>query len=191
MKRLTQIALAGLGLVLSAPIGHAQMITLGSSLGVECFNAVNNPYTEAYRAEKVCSRALAEEVMIATNRAATYVNRGISRMRQDKPEEALADFERAKSIRPNLPDLYINEGAVLVHLGRYEDALAPLQKAVELESGALHVAYLNLGLAREGVGDLEGAYFDIARAYELAPEWPVAEQEFARFSILSADEFTN
>lgn len=191
MLRPAKALVFALSALLLAPVGYAQIITLGSGLGAECYQAVNNPYARATRAEKLCTRALMDDIMNASTKAATYVNRGISRMRQDKAQEALSDFLRAKEIRPDLPDLYINEGAVLVYLERYEDALSALQKAVEIESDNLHVAYLNLGLAREGLGDLEGAYFDIARALELAPDWPVAERELNRFRIHSEDGLTN
>lgn len=187
MVRSGLFAAAAFAALFAAPGSHAQIITLGSGLGAECYQTINNPFASPKRAERLCSRALTEDVLNANGRAATYINRGIARMRQSKAEEALEDFGRAKAINPDMPDLYINEGAVLVHLGRYDDALTALQKAVETGTDNLHIAYLNLGLAREGLGDVEGAYFDIARARELAPDWKVAEYELARFKLTTDD----
>lgn len=172
-------------LMITAPAATAQNIVMGTDLAAKCYQSVELETNSAKRAEKICTQALKMAALTPRNKAAVHINRGIARMRQNKAELALEDFVEAKRFRPNEPDLYINEGAVLVHMGRFEDALTSLTKAVEYESDNLHIAYLNLGLAREGLGDYAGAYFDIARAKELAPDWVVAQKEFARFRVFS------
>eukprot|EP00933_Yihiella_yeosuensis_P034560 TRINITY_DN28031_c0_g1_i1.p1 TRINITY_DN28031_c0_g1~~TRINITY_DN28031_c0_g1_i1.p1 ORF type:complete len:366 (-),score=69.53 TRINITY_DN28031_c0_g1_i1:458-1555(-) len=51
-------------------------------------------------------------------------NRGNSRARQGKLEEALADYDRAVGLGPDAPDAHLNRGAVYENLGRLEEALA-------------------------------------------------------------------
>jgi tetratricopeptide (TPR) repeat protein len=52
---------------------------------------------------------------------------------EKEPEEALVLFQRTVALVPTYPDGYYYTGSVLVDLGRYEEAIEPLELAMELD----------------------------------------------------------
>ena len=85
---------------------------------------------------------------------------------------ALADFERVLELDPNHRRALSNKGGMLVALERFEDALGPLDRALELESEDPDVLYLR-GLARSRLGNAAGARAEFEHAVALAPPgWP-------------------
>ena len=69
-------------------------------------------------------------------------------------------------------------------LGRYKDALAPLNHAVELDESQSS-SYGFRGAVRYTLRDIPGALADLARAVELAPEWDWAQSLLAETLLLS------
>ena len=65
-------------------------------------------------------------------------------------------------------------------------ALAPLDRAIELESIDLFAAYYNRAIAKENTGDVAGAYADFTKSLELKPGWELAERQLTRFSFEDA-----
>lgn len=64
--------------------------------------------------------------------ALTYRNRGITYRRMNKPEEAVADFERALEINFNVEDL-INLANAKSSVGDYASALRDYDQALEIK----------------------------------------------------------
>src|SRR6185369_953995 len=58
--------------------------------------------------------------------------RGMAQVSVGRTEEGLADLEAAAKAWPDIPEFQFNLGAVLHRLGRDEEALPHLQRAVEL-----------------------------------------------------------
>lgn len=175
-------AIAALAVTLSAPLALAQSVVIGSGLAKDCYSAAKFGNSTA-RGEKVCTRAISEETMTLANRAATFTNRGILRMRAGKYELALSDYDRSKRMRPDVGATYLNEGAARILTQDYNGALVVLDKAIELNSVDLHAAHYNRAIAREKTGDIEGAYLDFKRAFEIDPTFERAEQQLERFSV--------
>ena len=87
--------------------------------------------------------------------------------------------------RPIWRQQILNAAAAgLIGLGRYQDALPSLEKAVTLSSGnKLKLAYYNRAIVREHLGDINGAYFDYKKAAELDPKFAPAQEQLARFTV--------
>jgi tetratricopeptide (TPR) repeat protein len=132
------------------------------------------------RALDACTRALEGDLGRA-DRITVLVNRGVVHMRRREGEAALADFDAALEINPNLPEAHVNRGAALVMLRRPGPAVAALTQALSLGVAEPYKAYYNRGAAREALGDLTGALEDYNTALDIHPEWAPAEAEVARF----------
>ena len=77
------------------------------------------------------------------------VNRGVVRVKERKLELAAADFAKAAELRPGQWQAYANLAETLMQLGRTDDALAQLGKAIERHpSAALYRTRARLYLKR-------------------------------------------
>lgn len=133
---------------------------------------------------KDCDRALSEEPLSHYDMVATYVNRGILRMRGGNIDKAIADFDAAIATDPNQPEAYLNKGAALLRRdGGWEAAVPLFTAALEKRTQAPAVAYLGRGMAHEMVGNLKAAYGDYHRASVADPKWDQPALELARFTV--------
>ena len=169
--------------VLSIPAATAQVTVIGAGIARECYETVKFGLGSLAEAEKTCTRAIELEAMNLANKAATYTNRGVVRMRMGNYDGALEDYAVAKRIRPETGATWLNEGAALIFKKDYPAALASLEKAIELNSEDLYAAYYNRAIAREKTGDVEGAYFDFVKAKELNPGFERIDAQLARFTL--------
>ena len=176
------ITFAILTLTLAAPVSFAQTMVIGGGLGRDCYDAAKSGRSNA-RAERICDRALAEESMTSSNRAATYTNRGVVRMRAGKYDAALNDYSISKRMQPNVGATYLNEGAALIYKKDFNSALNALNRAIELDTKELYAAHYNRAIARENTGDVQGAYADFKRAGELRPNWEQIDRQLSRFTV--------
>lgn len=182
-KSLAFSAAATLAALLAAQAAAAQSVTvLGGGMARECSNAALDGESDR-RFEAVCTLALETEILNNTDRAGTYVNRGVLKLRRSEFAPARGDFDKALELKPDLPEAYVNRGASLVGQKRYADGLADLDKAIALGVSEPEKAYFNRALAHEGLDDLKQAYFDYRKAAELSPEWDAPKRELARFTV--------
>lgn len=176
--------LAGLAcLAIGAGTASAQAIIIGGGLAKDCFMEVQAQSTQFTQVEDTCTKALESEVMTRANRAATYVNRGIIRMRSGDYPSALSDYDRAIGLDEELGAAYLNRGAALILSGDHAGAKEALDRAIELHTNDLHAAHYNRAIAREHTGDVSGAYYDFLEAAELAPEWDLPQRQLERFTV--------
>ncbi len=83
------------------------------------------------------------------------------------PHRAAEAFERALALRSGDPAALAGHGLALVQLGRYEQAIAPLSRAVSESAGdraILADAYRGLGIAWRRRGDLDKAIRELRKA---------------------------
>ena len=170
---------------LAAPFASAQVTVIGGGMARECFESAKHAWVSPSEGEKICDRALSYETLNITNRAATYTNRGVFRMRGGNYDKALEDYSKAKKLRPEMGEIYLNEGAALIFKEDYVTALETLNTAIELNSDDLYAAHYNRAIAREKLKDYQGAYEDFKIALELKPDWEMAEWQVSRFTIKS------
>src|SRR5262245_30487861 len=122
---LSAVAAFGFAVCMSSNAGAA-ITVLGPGPAQDCFHYAEdggNPQ-EGIAA---CTFAL-DTALTLTDRAATYVNRGVIRLSIHQNDAALADINSGIAIAPTLGDAYVDRGATAIALGRYDDALADLNK---------------------------------------------------------------
>ena len=178
------LALAAACLLLT-DLASAQVLIIGGSAGKGCFNAVTlNPYP-SQRHENECTEAIESGALDRVNLSATLINRGIIRMRRGNFVSSLEDYKRAERLTPNVGAIYLNRGAALIGAGQYDNALASLERSLDLETQEPHSAYYNIGLAYELLNQVEPAYRSYQKAVELKPEWSLPTEALERFTVLS------
>ncbi|MDB5416641.1 MAG: hypothetical protein JWP86_2108 [Phenylobacterium sp.] len=184
MKRLIGglVGVAAVALLAIPAPARASVTVIGGGLAEACSKAALAGGSSS-RAEGLCSQSLSEELLSPRDRAGTYVNRGIMRMRRSEWDGAMSDFNTAAKYKPNLGEIYVNRGAALLGQHRYADGLVDLNKGIGLGIEEPAKAYYNRALAYEGLDDVKSAYFDYQKAVELSPEWDAPKQQLTRFHV--------
>jgi Flp pilus assembly protein TadD len=77
----------------------------------------------------------------------------------------------------------MNRGAVLIAENRPEEAIAALDRSLELGTPEPERALYDRALARERLGDVTGAYYDLLKAAQLNPNWDVPAKELTYFKV--------
>ncbi len=109
---------------------------------------------------------------------AVWSNRGNSRIRQYKVDEAILDYNKAIELAPDAPDPYLNRGAALEAKGEYDDAIDDYNKVLSIIPDD-PMAYNNRGNAKAGQKLWEEAFADYQKAFEIAPNFAFARANSA------------
>ena len=174
-------ALSLLGLLIPASQSQAVIIVMGGGAAKQCYATAE--YGDPYKAFDICSSALRDPSLSVRDRAATYVNRSVVRLRVRDYNGAITDVDQSIVRNPKFGEAYVNRGAALINLERHREAVTELDKAIDLGLDKLHLSYYNRGLAKERLNDVRGAYTDIKKAVELDPTFTLAVQELTRFVV--------
>src|SRR5690348_8870246 len=181
-SRLLAFTAAAAALAWASSAAAGAVTVIGGGMARECSQAALGGESDAHY-EAMCTMALESELLSLRDRAGTYVNRGILKLRRHDFAAAQYDFNRAIETKPDLGEAYVNRGAAAVGARRYADGLADLNKAIELGVEEPEKAYYNRALAFEGLDDMKAAYFDYRKAVELKPDWDQPQKELARFTV--------
>ena len=98
-------------------------------------------------------------------------------LREENPEDAMAAYDEAIRLNPQLAEAYNNRGNAKDDLGRHEDAIADYNQAIRLNP-QLAEAYNNRGNAKIALGQYEAAIADCDEALGLKLDF--AEAYFNR-----------
>lgn len=129
-----------------------------------------------------CTDALAYRHLTQPAEIQLRINRGVTFMRRQQNEQALADFDAVIAVSPQHPEAHVNRGAALLQLRRHGPAIAAFTEALGLGVQEPYKAYFNRGAAREALGDIRGAYEDYNTALDIYPDWGPANAELQRFA---------
>lgn len=176
------ILVAGLAIA-GAGSSEAAVTVLGNGVAHSCFEFAEyggNP-TDGLA---TCTFALEQETLSVRDRAATFVNRGILRARKDDAEGALADYDRGLAMDAALAEGYVDRGAAMIALRRYDDAVAEISKGISLGANRMQIAYYDRGIADEALGNIRAAYEDYKKAVEIQPDFQLARDELSRFRVV-------
>ena len=173
------IAIAALAVATAA---EGAVSVFGGGLAEACSDAAMNGEVDA-RHETVCTMALDTEFMKPRDRAGTYVNRGVLKLRRASFQDATRDFDQAVRLQPEMGEAYVNRGAAAIGQERYAAGLADINRALELGVSEPEKAYYNRALAHEGLDNAKAAYFDYQKALEIAPEWTAPREQLTRFTL--------
>ncbi|MGH1422272.1 MAG: tetratricopeptide repeat protein [Hyphomonas sp.] len=183
VKTLGILAAAGAVLALSTVPATAQVTVIGGGLAGDCYDDAKQRRNNLAEAIKTCTRALETESMNVSNRAATYTNRGVLRMRSGRYDAALNDYAMAKRLKSDVGAAWLNEGAALILKKDFSAALISLDQAIALNTMDLYAAHYNRAIARENTGDVQGAYKDFQKVLSLNPDFEPAKRQLTRFSV--------
>lgn len=100
---------------------------------------------------------------------------------QGKQDEAIGQCEIAIRIDPDFGNPYNDIGAYLIELGRLDEAIPWLKKAMEAKRYApRHYPHMNLGRVYLKQGRLYEAVAELKRALEIEPDYVPARRELHR-----------
>ena len=180
MKRLIlSAALIGAALAFASAADCAVTV-IGCGLAEACANAAISGKSDR-KFEQLCTQALEQEALSSRDRAGTYVNRGVMKLRRANYDAAVTDFNQAVRIKPDMGEGYVNRGAAAIGMHRYADSMTDLNKGIELGLDEPAKAYYNRAMAHEGLDDAKAAYFDYQKAIELSPDWNAPREQLVRF----------
>ena len=188
MTRTVAGGLAGVALFAMAGAADAQvgMTVTGGGNSLACAASAKKGQT-GVRIEQTCTTALETEPMLPLDRAGTYVNRGVIRLRGQRYADAVSDFDTALEYKAEFAEAYVNRGAARIGLHKFADALADLNKAIALGVQEPEKAYYNRALAHEWLDDPKSAWLDYQKALALAPDWDLVKQQLTRFTVTHAE----
>lgn len=132
---------------------------------------------------QVCTMAITANDLTGHELAGTYNNRGVLYFMDQKFNEAVADFEKARSLDPEIPEVHVNYGASMVALKRWAEGVASLSKGIEMQPQEAEKAYYNRAIAQEELGKVKEAYYDYLKAAEIKPDWDQPKMQLTRFQV--------
>ena len=115
-----------------------------------------------------CTAVLQSDRTSAGNRAVAYTNRGMAYAGKKDYDRAIADFNEAIKINPNLAMAYNNRGSAVQSKGDYDRAIADCSEAIRIDPNYA-VAYSNRGNLFDAKGRREEAIADFRRALAINP----------------------
>ena len=131
----------------------------------------------------VCTMAIASNELTAHELAGTYNNRGVLHFIDKQFNEAISDFEKARSIDPEIAEVHVNHGAAMVALKRWAEGLASLNKGIAMDPLEAEKAFYNRAIAQEELGHVKEAYYDYLKAAEIKPDWEQPKMQLTRFQV--------
>ena len=181
--RLVGVALVGAALVPAT--AESAVTVIGNSFARSCYeHAESGRNIETGLAD--CDRALTDQPMTVRDRAATFVNRGILKMRNRNLASAISDYDAALRMKPNLAEAHVNKGIAFVYIGgRDADAVNAISRGIELNTSQPEVAYYTRGVAHELMGNNRAAYNDYRQAATLKPDWAEPQAQLKRFAVVN------
>jgi len=172
------ISLAALGI----PSAHAAVTVLTSGDARVCYLAAENGL-EPNDYIQVCNQALNGSLAVR-DRAATLVNRGILKMTEFNGEGANSDFNRGLALKGDMAEGYVDRGASLIMLHRYQEALDDLNHGIAMGTSKPHLAYYDRALANEALGNTKAAFDDYTQSAALDPTFQAPVNELKRFKVV-------
>lgn len=175
--------LAGAAITCAASLADAAVTVVGHGLARSCYEFAE--YGGVVRdGIQTCSLALDQQALDAKDRAATYINRGILEARGDNVNGALSDYDLGLSLDGDLGEGYVDRGAVMIVLRRYNDALDNINKGIALGANRPQIAYYDRAVVQEALGNIRGAYEDYKKAVQIQPDFTLAIEQLSRFRVV-------
>ena len=130
-------------------------------------------------------KATALDRKYASDLAVAYQQRGFASARDQKFEEAIADFNEALKIKPNESRIYEQRAAVEMKLRDYDKALADYSEAIKLKPNEVRY-YLYRSYIYETKEDIPNSMADTEKALKLDPKNAEAQSRKARLEAKQA-----
>jgi tetratricopeptide (TPR) repeat protein len=182
MKFLT---ISGLVLISAAAASsaNAAVTVLGGGLGATCYQVAEFGGDPA-QGIQTCTMAIEQEALNSSDKAATYINRGILRSRVGDTNGALRDYNWGLTMDGQHGEGYVDRGATYIEMQRYREALDDINRGIEMGANKPHIAYYDRAIADEALGNIRAAYMDYKKAVEIEPNFPLATEQLSRFKVV-------
>ncbi|MFH1312635.1 MAG: tetratricopeptide repeat protein [Candidatus Eisenbacteria bacterium] len=105
------------------------------------------------------------------------IHLGLALLEDDRPDEAVEQFNQALELKPDHVGAHVNLGDALGMLGRTDEAVISLQEALRLDPGNAK-AYANLALVLESTNQRAEALKHYERALEIDPDLAEVHSNF-------------
>jgi tetratricopeptide (TPR) repeat protein len=180
--RISLLAASAVIALAAAGAAQASVTVIGGGMAEECSQAALHGRSDNTSIQN-CSEALETEALNARDRAGTFINRGVMKLRRAQFDAARADFDSAIAQEPKLGEGWVNRGAAYVAQKLYREALSDINKGLALGIEEPEKAYYNRALAYEGLEDAKSAYLDYQQALAIKPDWVLPQQQLLRFTV--------
>ena len=170
-------------LIAAAAPAAAGTTSVGSSMAMDCYEAaVGRDYDR--NALGHCDLALRQEGLTVQDRAATLNNRGVLYLRGRNFRAAGRDFDAAVATYDGNAEAWLNKAISALRRGGGAETLPLIERALQLGTQRLALAYYSRSLAHERGGDLRSAYNDLLRARDLDPQWRLPSEDLRMFRLV-------
>lgn len=180
IRNVSMLALVAVSLSIAGAQGAETVIGGGSAQS--CYVGADKGLSP-HEYIPICNEALSG-ILTPSDRAATLVNRGILKLANMQPKAAFADFNAGLNIHGDMAEGYVDRGASLIMMKRYDEALADISKGIAMNAKRPQLAYYDRGLANEALGNIKAAYEDYKQAQLLDPEFEEPGNELKRFHVM-------
>ena len=161
----------------------AGIVSIGNSPALDCWQA-----TEAgdydRNAFNSCNIALEQEGLTAEDEAATLNNRGVLYLRNRNYRAAGRDFDKAVETWDGHAEAWLNKAISQLRRGGGMETLPMIERAMELKTQRLALAYYSRSIAYERGGKLRNAYNDLITARDLAPGWKAPVEDLENYQVI-------
>ena len=178
----TLLLSGALTLALIPSSGGAQVMTVTGSAGQSCYHSALDRRHDA-EAIAECTAAL-NQSMTGSDRAGTFVNRGILYMLAGQQDLALRDYNAAIGVDPTQAEAWLNEAVTMVNSGKGSTAIDLADRSLRLRTQKPALAYYVRGLGHEQEGQAAAAYEDLRKAAALDPKWNEPAEQLKRYHVV-------
>jgi len=112
----------------------------------------------------------------------THLDHGRACLDKGKYDDAIADYDKAIALDPNVATAYTNRGVTYGRKGDYDRAIADYTKAIAIDANHAN-AYYNRGVAYEKQGDKEQAIAEYRKVLEIGPSDQDAKNNLKRLGV--------
>jgi tetratricopeptide (TPR) repeat protein len=190
LKACLSMSAGALLLLATAPAFAATSWPNASLLASGTADACAAASATAQEGAKISDAALSNCTMavklayVNSARAEVLNNRSVLHYARGEYDAALADNTAALKLNDRLAEAIVNRGSIYLVQHRPQAAAANFDRALAFNPAHPEKVFFNRALAREDLGDMNGAYADYVQAAKLAPQWDQPRREMNRFSIV-------
>jgi tetratricopeptide (TPR) repeat protein len=179
-----QALLFAAAMALALPTAAPAQIIVSTSNGLahNCFLAAKAGI-KPREGVQLCDTALRRDPLNIRDRAATYGNRGVLLNIANEVDKAEADFKAAIRLDPALGDPYVNLGSMLIRKKQFHEAIAQIDKGLELGMSFPAIGHYDRALAWDFLGRYKEAYLDYQKALEYDPSFKLASDRLKDFIV--------